>query len=372
MIPLIHKALTLCRREPVLCIALLLALASFFLTPPSWAVLDSIDGATLCLLFALMAVVAGLRSCGLFDVLAAAIRRRVTSPRLLGLLMMSLCFFLSMVLTNDVALLTFVPFTLLLLGGAGESVLLWTVVLETMAANLGSMLTPIGNPQNLYLYMSRGLSLGDFLRTLLPYALVSYALLALGTLLLPRGRTAAAPETPVQLAPRPLLRCTLLLGVCLLSVFKVLPPWAAAAVVAAVFALRDPSLLRRVDWALLGTFLCFFLFVGNLRAVPAVSRTLQTLLAGRETLVAALCSQVISNVPATLLLAPFTDDTAALLVGVNLGGLGTLVASLASLISFKLYSARPQARRGRYVQRFTLANFALLALLLGLAALLQR
>ena len=180
-----QKILAFFRGEVVLTAALVLALLSFLLTPPSAAAFASVDVSTLCMLFALMAVVAGLRSCGLFDWLAAGVKARVRTCRGLGFLLMSLCFFFSMVITNDVALLTFVPFTLLLLADAGAFALMWTVVLETIAANLGSMMTPIGNPQNLYLYMSRGLTLGDFVQTLLPYALVSYILLALGTLLLP-------------------------------------------------------------------------------------------------------------------------------------------------------------------------------------------
>lgn len=277
---------------------------------------------------------------------------------------MSLCFFFSMVITNDVALLTFVPFTLLLLADAGAFALMWTVVLETIAANLGSMMTPIGNPQNLYLYMSRGLALGDFVQTLLPYALVSYILLALGTLLLPAQRRETAQEGAPALARDRLVLYLVLLAVCLLSVLKVLPAWVAAVVVALAVALRQPDLLGKVDWALLATFLCFFVFVGNVKAAPVVSQTLEQLLTGRETLVAVVCSQVISNVPATLLLAPFTQNVTELLLGVNLGGLGTLVASLASLISFKLYGRSQGAQRGRYLLLFTVANFGLLALLL--------
>ena len=226
------------------------------------------------------------------------------------------------------------------------------------------MMTPIGNPQNLYLYMSRGLALGDFVQTLLPYALVSYILLALGTLLLPAQRRETAQESAPALARDRLVLYLVLLAVCLLSVLKVLPAWVAAVVVALAVALRQPDLLGKVDWALLATFLCFFVFVGNVKAAPVVSQTLEQLLTGRETLVAVVCSQVISNVPATLLLAPFTQNVTGLLLGVNLGGLGTLVASLASLISFKLYGRSQGAQRGRYLLLFTVANFGLLALLL--------
>lgn len=205
---------------------------------------------------------------------------------------------------------------------------------------------------------------GDFVQTLLPYALVSYILLALGTLLLPAQRRETAQESAPALVRDRLVLYLVLLAVCLLSVLKVLPAWVAAVVVALAVALRQPDLLGKVDWALLATFLCFFIFVGNVKAAPVVSQTLEQLLTGRETLVAVVCSQVISNVPATLLLAPFTQNVTGLLLGVNLGGLGTLVASLASLISFKLYGRSQGAQRGRYLLLFTVANFGLLALLL--------
>ena len=189
-------------------------------------------------------------------------------------------------------------------------------------------------------------------------------LLALGTQLLPAQRRETAQESAPALARDRLVLYLVLLAVCLLSVLKVLPAWVAAAVVALRVALRQPDLLGKVDWALLATFLCFFIFVGNVKAAPVVSQTLEQLLTGRETLVAVVCSQVISNVPATLLLAPFTQNVTELLLGVNLGGLGTLVASLASLISFKLYGRSQGAQRGRYLLLFTVANFGLLALLL--------
>ena len=360
------------KRELVFTIALLAALLSFLLTPPDWArISGSIDTNTLCLLFALMTTVAGFRRCGVFDRLSSALRRRVSTLRLLAFLLMSVCFFLSMVITNDVALLTFVPFTLMLMSGASAGEIIWVVTLETMAANLGSMATPIGNPQNLYLYVSCGMSFADFLQTLLPYVALSYVVLTLGTLLLPK-RGLPAPESAAhateEATPRALLPvCAALLGVCLLAVFKAYPAWVAALAVLAVIAVVQPKLLCRVDWTLLATFVCFFVFVGNVKAVPSVSAWLQTALAGREVLVSAACSQIISNVPATLLLAPFTTNVRGLMLGVDLGGLGTLVASLASLISFKLYCRSEGAKPLRFLAIFTAANFALLTLLLLLA-----
>ena len=367
-----NKVLTFFKREAVFTVSLAAALMSLLLVPFDLSRMTAgIDVGTLCLLFALMTTVAGFRRCGVFDRLSAALRHRVHSLRALAFLLMSVCFFLSMVITNDVALLTFVPFTLLLMTGASAGEIIWVVTLETMAANLGSMATPIGNPQNLYLYVSCGMSFADFLETLLPFVAVSYAALAAGTLLLPK-RALTAPvsaATSAEAAPARVLLplCCALLIVCLLAVFKVYPAWVAAAVVLAAIVLAQPALLRRVDWTLLATFVCFFVFVSNVKALPAVSEWLQAVLAGREVLVSAACSQIISNVPATLLLAPFAADVRGLMLGVDLGGLGTLVASLASLISFKLYSRSEGAQTGRFLGVFTAANFALLGVLLLMA-----
>lgn len=319
------------------------------------------------MLFTLMTVVAGLRSMGLFDRLGAALTRRLHTFRSLGMALTGACFFLSMAATNDVALLTLVPFTLLLMQDATQRDVILTVVLETVAANLGSMVTPIGNPQNLYLYASGRLTLPDFPRITWPYAALSLLILL--------GLSLAVSPSPVrsfsgkkQAVPR---RLAVLYGVlgaaALLAVAKVLPPWAAAAAVLAGTLALDRQVLRRVDYALLGTFVCFFVFVSSIRASEPLRLWLEGVTARQPLLAPLLASQVISNVPACLLLASFTRDAEALLLGVNLGGLGTLVASLASLISFKLYGASAGAEKGRYLCAFTLLNVGMLGLLAFLA-----
>lgn len=358
------------RREPVLCAAALCALGTMLLVPPSRAYAAYIDCRVLALLFCLMAVVAGLRGCGAFDALARALLARCKSGRALGAVLVLLPFFCSMLITNDVALLTFIPFTLLLtasLGLGGREIPL--LVLQTIAANLGSMATPVGNPQNLYLYTAYALSAGDFFRTLLPYTLASGVLLALGgALALPK--TLAAPE--LGAAPRPAARQLAFYGalfaLCLLSVFRVLPWPILLGVLTAALALKQPSLLARPDYGLLATFVCFFIVSGNLSALPAVRTALSGALARGTVLTAAAVSQIISNVPAAVLLSGFTQDWRGLLLGTNLGGLGTPVASLASLITLKAYFAAPGARRGRYLAVFSALNFALLALGLAFAA----
>ena len=358
------------RREPVLCIAAVCALATMAAVPPSAAYAGYLDGRVLALLFCLMAVVAGLRACGVFDTLARVLLRACRSGRTLGLVLVLLPFFASMAITNDVALLTFVPFTLLLtasLGLRGREIPL--LVLQTIAANLGSMATPVGNPQNLYLYSAFSLSAGDFFAVLLPYTLLSLALLSAGALLcLPAALRAPALADAARPSARQLCFYGGLFALCLLAVFRVLPWPVLLGVTAAALALARPQLLARVDYGLLATFVCFFIVSGNLSAMAPVRAALGGLLARNTVLAAAAVSQIISNVPAAVLLAGFTRDWRGLLLGTDLGGLGTPVASLASLITLKAYLRAPGARPGRFLAVFSALNFAFLALLLALAA----
>ncbi|MGN0777875.1 MAG: SLC13 family permease [Aristaeellaceae bacterium] len=364
-----NRVLRFLRREVVFSVSLTAALLSFLMASPGPHTLAGIDTVTLLMLFTLMTVVAGLRRCGVFDVLGRAVARRIHTQRGLAAALTAVCFFLAMAATNDVALITLVPFTLLLMAGARERDIILTIVLETLAANLGSMVTPIGNPQNLYLYSAGLLTLADFPRLTWPYALVSLLGLLAACRLISFDTVAASGGKDAGIHG-PWGLYAVLGAVALLAVAKVLPAWAAAALVLAGTLLLDRAVLRQVDYALLGTFVCFFVFVASVKACVPVRQWLESLMAVSPLMVPLLASQVISNVPACLLLSPFTQETGALMLGVNLGGLGTLVASLASLISFKLYGASATARKGQYFMVFTLANLMGLAVLLTLAALL--
>ena len=354
------------KREPVLAISALAALISCFFVPPDAGYIDYIDFRTLSLLYALMTVVAGLRKAGVFAALAYALCRRAKSTRSIGMILVGLCFFSSMLITNDVALLTFVPFSVIVLGMAGRRrELIRVAVLQTVAANLGSMLTPVGNPQNLYLYSHFELPVRDFLFTTLPVWLLSLVLV-LGCCfsLSAAGLTATtALDDKPAVERKPLRLYLALFAVCLLTVVRALDwPVMLLVVVLAVF-LFDRRTLREADFMLLLTFVAFFIFAGNLARIGAVDSLLRRLLSGREYLTALLTSQVISNVPAALLLSGFTDNAKALLLGTNIGGLGTPIASLASLISLKLYSRSDDARLGRFLLEFTVVNVILLLVL---------
>lgn len=355
------------KREPVLCIAAVCAAASMALNPPSAAYLNYIDWRVLTLLFCLMAVVAGLQECGVFAVLAQRLLAGERRMRFVTLALVLLPFFVSMLVTNDVALITFVPFAVLVLGLIGRMErLIYIVVLQTIAANLGSMATPVGNPQNLYIYANYELSAGQFFSAMAPLTIISLVGLVIASLCVkPEGIRVTFAEKAEIRSPGHLILMTLLFVLCLLSVFRVLPYLALLPVVLAGMLIFDRGLFRKVDYGLLATFFCFFLFAGNVGACGPVREVLTQIMEQNTALASGVSSQIISNVPAAVLLSGFTTDWHGLLLGTNIGGLGTPIASLASLISMKAYLKSPGARLGRYLLVFTVANVVALAILVG-------
>ena len=360
---------TFVRREPVLFIAALAAVITCFFIPPDSVYVSYLDLRTLSLLYCLMTVVNGLRQAGLFSYLAHSLCEHAANLRIISLLLVCLCFFTSMLITNDVALLTFVPFAVVVMGMAHHSrELIHVVVLQTVAANLGSMLTPVGNPQNLYLYSFYDMGFREFLFVTFPVWLLSLILLLLLCLFFPRAPLDLfLGEAPGMEKPAILLHTALFL-VCLLVVLRVLPWYVMLLIILAVLLVFDRKLLLKADFMLLLTFVAFFVFSGNLARIETVSSAIRSLMEGREYLTSLLTSQVISNVPAALLLSGFTARSHALLLGVNIGGLGTPIASLASLISLKLYSHSEHASTGRFLAEFLVVNLAFL-LILSFAAL---
>ncbi len=362
------KTLEFIKSQSVLVIAFAAALVTIFIIPPDKNYSGYINRTVLIQLFCLMTSVSGFRSIGVFENASSALLKKTGNIRRLGVIFTLICFFCSMIVTNDVALITFVPFTLMVYEKINdEKSKILTIVLETAAANLGSMVTPFGNPQNLYIYDKYNLTLADFFETLLPSAAVSLAALMLLCLILPKNRCTAVSAENCKISKA---KGAVYLGVfvmCLLTVFRVIPDWICltAAVTAALIV--DRRLLLKVDYGLLATFVCFFIFVGNISRIESVSNFISNIIEDREVLVSAAISQVISNVPAAVMLSGFTDNGRELLLGVNLGGLGTIIASLASLISFKFYRVSGGAKTGRYMAVFSAVNFGLLLLLLTLA-----
>lgn len=360
------------RREAVLLISACAALISMLFVPPSSAYASYIDLRVLVLLFCLMAVVAGFQRCGLFHVLAQRLLAGRRRMRLLSLALVLLPFFCSMLITNDVALITFVPFSVLVLSLIGrQRHLIWVVVLQTVAANLGSMATPVGNPQNLFLYEKFHIPPAAFFAATIPVVLISLALLALAALHIQDESLEVTFSAPAVLRePRLLAGYAVLFALCLLSVLHVLHYGVLFLIVTLFLLFFSRDVFRRVDYSLLLTFVCFFLFAGNIGRIESVRTALEGLMSAAPMLTPALASQVISNVPAAVLLSGFTDRWQELLLGVNIGGLGTPIASLASLISLRLYLRTEGARPLRYLGVFLAVNAVGLVVLLGAAALL--
>jgi len=346
------------KKETVLIVAALCAVITMFFVPPDREYISYIDLRVLCLLLSLMAVVAGFQACGAFRWLTWRLLSGGIGGRGLGLILVMLPFFSSMLVTNDVALLVFVPFTALLLTQIGCSgAVIPILVLQTVAANLGSMATPVGNPQNLFLYASYELSAGAFFSVTLPLTAVSFVCLAIASLPVLPGKL---PDMQIEKAriesPLKLGIYALLFVLCLLTVFRVVHFGICTAVVVIAVVVLDRKLLSGIDYALLVTFVCFFIVSGNLGRVEAVRAFLGGLLEKNALLTAIGTSQIISNVPAAVLLASFTDNFRPLLQGVNIGGLGTPIASLASLITLKLYMRQAGAKAGRFILVFLAAN----------------
>ena len=362
----IRKIKAFFEKETVLCIAAVCAALTMFLVPPDQEYLHYIDFRVLCLLLCLMAVVAGLKAIGLFSWLTYQLLHRIHSGRILGVTLVLLPFFCSMFVTNDVALIIFIPFTLILLEQLGcAHCIIPVTVFQTVAANLGSMATPVGNPQNLYLYAFYNMSIGDFFSVMLPLTAVSLIALSAASIpLLPRKLPDQKLENAAIRSTKQLLIYLLLFVLCLLTVFRVVPYPVTTAITVAVLFLADRKLLKEIDFMLLLTFVCFFTVSENLGRMDTIRNFLQQLLHSSTLLTAIGTSQVISNVPAAVVLSGFTDQWQQMLAGVNIGGLGTPIASLASLITMKFYMRRPNANSTGFLGFFTAVNVIAMAVLL--------
>lgn len=368
------QLLSVLKKDPVLVISVVLALGALLVVRPGFElVVASVDLKVISLLFCLMLVIQAFRTTNLLDYLAAQLLGICRTTTSLFFVLVFLVFFVSMVITNDVALLTFVPLTILVCQQRGISACS-LVVLETIAANLGSSVTPMGNPQNLFLYSFYNFSAVEFFSATLVMGLVSALLLAVAILLVAgKRRGAAVAGAPQQAGELPAVRIDarfwlylVAFVLSLLTVFRVVDYRIALVAVVLIVLVCNARLFRMVDYGLLGTFAGFFIFVGCISAIPqlamliegALTSPLSTYLTGIG------MSQLISNVPASLLLSGFARHGRELLLAVNVGGLGTLIASLASVISFKLYrSCDASCCTQGFLLPFTLSNLLFLLLL---------
>lgn len=366
------------KKETVLLAAWVLALISAFFVTPSRAYLGYIDFRSLGILWSLMVIMQGLKQNGVFSFVGTRLLAKTRKVWQLSAVLIFLCFFCSMFITNDVALITFVPFAVMMLQSCKkEELMIPVIVLQTVAANLGSMLTPIGNPQNLYLFGISQMGVGEFVRFMLPYTILSGVLLIVCICFL-KGKSdpvdAAISEKELLTNERGRVeKACVYTGLFVLSLFvvgRVLDYRYMVAIVFAVVFFMEKKTIFHVDYSLLLTFVGFFIFTGNMGKIQTVSNLLQQVIQGREVVLGVLISQCISNVPATLLLSGFTEEYKKLLLGVNIGGLGTLIASMASLISYKIFANTCNKEKGRYFIHFTMINIVFLIVLLAFAAVL--
>ena len=356
------------KQNTVLCVAFAAALVTGFLVPPDREWLGYFDIKTLVCLFLTLAVICALRDIKFFSILARKLVRLTGNLRSLSLALVYITFLGSMLIANDMALITFLPLGYFALDVTKQQKhMAYVFILQNISANLGGMLTPFGNPQNLYLYSYFHIPTGDFLHVMLPPFLLAVALLTGCCLLLPRKSLRITEVFPEKLNGRRTALYLALFALSILIVFRVVPYWIGLVLVTGVLLLADREALLQVDYPLLATFALFFIFAGNLSRVPAVHGFLSGLLRRDSLLVPVLSCQVISNVPTAILLSRFTDDWRSLLLGVNIGGTGTMIASLASLITFSEFRLLCPDQTRRYLGLFAALN-ALFLVVMTLAA----
>lgn len=367
------KLKTLFQTDPILVISAALAIVSMFFVPPSLEYISYIDFKTLACLFCLMASVMGFLHEGMLEKVSLLLSARLHDSRKLTLFLVFSCYFFAMFVTNDVALVTIIPITLAILSTCGfERQTAFIVILQTIAANIGSSLTPIGNPQNLYLFSYYKMTLGNFLMTIFPIVFAGGLLLALSCLLVPAMelQSPAVPSTS-PLRKQKLILYSVLFLISIASVFDWIPYPIATVIIFATLWITNTQILAKVDYSLLATFAFIFIFVGNIGQIEVIYAFLSSITQDHTLFVAILTSQITSNVPAAVLLSGFTGNAHQLLTGVNIGGMGTLIASMASVISYKIYIGTYKKDNVKYLKLFTLWNLLFLIVLSVLGVLLQ-
>lgn len=353
------------KRNTVLCIAVLAAVVTSFIVPPDAAYLGYFDLRTLTCLFCTLAVVCALRNIGFFTFVARKIVVCTGNLRTAVLALVCITFIGSMLIANDMALLTFLPLGFFVLESTGNRrYMAFTFIMQSIAANLGGMLTPFGNPQNLYLYSHFSIPVGEFMSIMFPPFILSIAMI---------GVCCFAFVKPVKLKLEegeakklPIARTVvylLLFTFSIVIVFRVVPYWLGLIVIPLALIFLDRRALAKVDYALLFTFVSFFIFAGNMGRIEAVRALFSGLLEKSTLVFSVLSCQCISNVPSAVLLSQFTENYRELLVGVNIGGAGTLIASLASLITFREYTSHNPGKAGKYIGLFSAFNFGFLIIL---------
>lgn len=352
------------KKNTVFVIAFLAAVITCFFVPPDKEYISYFDFKTLVCLFLTLAVICALRNIKFFTIVARKLVLLAGNLRSLFLILMFITFIGSMIIANDMALITFLPLGYFALTTVKqEKYMAYLFILQNISANLGGMLTPFGNPQNLYLYSFFGIPTGEFCLVMLPPFLLAVFLLVVCCFFVKRKKFVIDTAFPEKLNIKKTVLYTALFLFSILIVFRVVPVIVGLIVVPIILLIADKESLLMVDYALLGTFFFFFVFAGNLARIDAVNNLLNTLLQKDTLLVSTLSCQAISNVPTAILLSRFTTDYKSLLLGVNIGGTGTLIASLASLITFSEFKILYPGHNKRYFWMFTGINLAFLVVM---------
>lgn len=353
------------KKNTVVCIAFLCAVITCFFVPPDGEYLGYFDFKTLSCLFCTLAVVCALKNINFFSFVAHRIVCLAGDLRRAILALVYITFIGSMLIANDMALITFLPLGYYVLSSTGKTrYMSFTFIMQNIAANLGGMLTPFGNPQNLYLYTYFNIDTVEFVKIMFPPFLLAITLITVCCLFIKPEKLELKNDKRQTTVKWRAVVYLILFALAIVMVFRLIPYYICLPVIFAGVFLLDRKALRSVDYGLLLTFAAFFVFSGNLARIPAVSVFLSSLIEKNTLLVSALSCQFISNVPSAILLSKFTNSYAELLVGVNIGGVGTLIASLASLITFKEYMKYKPQRVFSYIKEFLVYNFGMLATLL--------
>lgn len=360
------------KQNIVMLIALLAAIVTSCIVPPDKEYIGYFDFKTLTCLFCVLAVVCALKNIKFFYILALKIVQVFKNARISVLALVYITFIGSMLIANDMALLTFLPLGYLVLTTTGKRKYMAVMfILQNIAANLGGMLTPFGNPQNLYLYTKFEIPTLEFMSIMAPPFLLSILLITLCCIIFVKPEPLELQKEEVKLDPKRTVLYLILFALSIIIVFRVIPYWIGLIIIPVVLLIVDRKALLMVDYSLLLTFVFFFIFAGNMARIDAVRNVFSGLLEKNTLLVSVLSCQIISNVPSAILLSQFTGNYRDLLVGVNIGGVGTLISSFASLITFREYVKLNPGKGKFYVLVFSLFNFAFLFILTGFMSLLN-
>lgn len=364
------KILSFIKSNIVLIIAVILAITSCFFVPfniSNFGPNGFIDYDTLILLFSILLVIAGLKATNVFEIIANKIISIFKSRRTLILAIVFTTFFFDMIVANDMSLITLLPISYLALHMTGnDKYVMITFILQTIAANMGGMITPYGNPQNLYLYNFYQIPTLEFFKILIVYTLIIAVLLILVCLFIPNQKLEVVIKSEGKLNVKNAIIFGILFVIVILSIFRLIPRLICLGVVLLATLIFDIKRLLKVDYGLLFTFFAFFIFSGNLSNIPVIKDFIINLVNHNVLLCGILSCQLISNVPTAILLSKFTTNYADLLVSVNVGSLGILISSLASLITLKEYLKNNKGV-GKYIGVYTLVNTIFLIILIGLS-----